>query len=186
MIRRQRLLRLPLLLATLAAVHLTPARECSGQATSDLEVGDRIRLAMVEEPVVIGTLVNQDSTQLTIDVPKTGLHSYEIASIQMLERSGGYYRDGNVWLGVGIGAAAGALAGYGLAGLGKFMADNGQGGVSVGVSLAVGAGIGAVAGAIIGSGPKRELWEPVPLGGVHVGFQPPWQGTWGFAVSLSI
>ena len=185
MIRRQRLLRLPVLLATLAVIHLTPARECSGQATSDVEVGDRIRLAVVGQPAITGTLVDHDSTHLVLDVPKTGRHSYELASIQKLERSGGYYRDGNVWPAVGIGAAAGALAGLGFGYLGNIQADAG-GGVSVGISVAVGAGIGAVAGAIVGSGPKKERWEPVPLGDLRVGFQPPWKGTWSFAVSLSL
>ena len=177
--------RLLSLLATLTAVHLTAA-ECSSQAPSTIEIGDRIRLAMVAEPAVTGTLVELDSTQLILDVAPAGRGAYELASIQKLERSTGYYRDGNIWPAVGIGAAAGAVAGLGIAGLSGVMKEGHETSYNTAIAIAVGAGLGAVAGAIIGSGPRKERWEPVPLGGLRVGFQPPRHGTWGLAVSISL
>ena len=182
MLHRSRRL-LPLLVA-LTAAHLMAAVDCSSQATTSVEAGDRIRLVFVADSAVIGGVVKVDATEFILDVPETGRRSYELAAIEKLERSTGYYRDGNIWPGVGIGAAAGALAGLGVAGLSGVMKEGHESSYNVAVSISIGAGLGAIAGAIIGSGPKRERWEQVPLENLRVGFQPPWQGSWGMTASL--
>jgi hypothetical protein len=171
-------------LVAVAAAVILQAALGQAQEARPVTVDDKVRLTLIDDQQFIGTVAGPPSQSLDILIPGTGRQAFELGTIQRLERSEGFYRDGNVWLGAGIGALAGGLGGLLIAGYAQGISEGGQSTVSTGAAIAIGAGTGAIAGAIIGSGPKREDWREVPLESLQLGVGPVGNGKWGLVASF--
>lgn len=150
----------------LSGISASDAISQETSASLRLEAGDRIRLVApprFPEPST-GRLVAFDSEQLYVDSLAVGADTVSIprAAISRLDVSAG--REHKTWTGIGIGAAAGAVAGLALAA--GFCSDPDSGNCESAAYLTgfiVGALPGALLGGVVGSNFKGERWEEVPL-----------------------
>jgi hypothetical protein len=155
-----------LLIAAVAA-HAA-AIPLAAQDTTTLQANARVRLMTVGATRwVTGSLLAPPADSVKLLAADTVPIAVATNSLARLEVSRGMHRQTmrGLWIGTGVGAAAGFILGFAAYEecTGFCYLDPGRGGEGV-IGGVLGAALGLGIGALIGSSFQGERWAPVPLG----------------------